>query len=244
MVGHRRRDLRARPARLGRAARALRLGLGLPRDAAARGCWRCSRRCASSPRTSTRRRSRWTTSAASCRSSSSARSSSRINFAAGAERADRGDRADRPRGRGVRSPSCCASGASPTRSTTCTSRRGPTFWVAAVRGHHRLRLADGARSSSASSSCRTCSATRRSTPAPSIIPAALAMIVVAPRSAKLVDARGSRFTLLVGYVFCLLGFLDDAPALGRGHPVLEGRRSPTCSSGSASASRARPPRTR
>lgn len=41
----------------------------------------------------------------------------------------------------------------------------------------------------------------------SIIPAALAMIVVAPRSAKLIDARGSRFTLLVGYTFCLLGFL-------------------------------------
>jgi hypothetical protein len=30
---------------------------------------------------------------------------------------------------------------------------------------------------------------------------------VAPRSAKIVEARGSRFTLLVGYVFCLLGFL-------------------------------------
>ena len=33
------------------------------------------------------------------------------------------------------------------------------------------------------------------------------MVVVAPRSAKLVEARGARFTLLVGYVFCLLGFL-------------------------------------
>jgi EmrB/QacA subfamily drug resistance transporter len=40
-----------------------------------------------------------------------------------------------------------------------------------------------------------------------ILPAALAMVVVAPRSAELVDARGSRFTLLIGYVFCLLGFL-------------------------------------
>jgi len=39
-----------------------------------------------------------------------------------------------------------------------------------------------------------------------IIPAALAMVVVAPRSAKLVEARGARFTLLLGYVFCLLGF--------------------------------------
>jgi DHA2 family multidrug resistance protein-like MFS transporter len=40
-----------------------------------------------------------------------------------------------------------------------------------------------------------------------ILPAALLMVVVAPRSAKLVDARGARFTLLIGYAFCLLGFL-------------------------------------
>jgi DHA2 family multidrug resistance protein-like MFS transporter len=41
----------------------------------------------------------------------------------------------------------------------------------------------------------------------SILPAALCMVVVAPRSAKLVEARGARFTLLIGYAFCLLGFL-------------------------------------
>jgi hypothetical protein len=40
-----------------------------------------------------------------------------------------------------------------------------------------------------------------------ILPAALLMVIVAPRSAKLVEARGARFTLLLGYVFCLLGFL-------------------------------------
>src|SRR5215471_145251 len=40
-----------------------------------------------------------------------------------------------------------------------------------------------------------------------ILPAAACMVVVAPRSAKLVEARGARFTLLVGYVFVLLGFL-------------------------------------
>ena len=40
-----------------------------------------------------------------------------------------------------------------------------------------------------------------------ILPAALCMVVVAPRSATLVEARGARFTLLIGYVFCLLGFL-------------------------------------
>jgi DHA2 family multidrug resistance protein-like MFS transporter len=41
----------------------------------------------------------------------------------------------------------------------------------------------------------------------SIIPAALFMVAIAPRSAKLVEARGARFTLLTGYCFCLLGFL-------------------------------------
>jgi DHA2 family multidrug resistance protein-like MFS transporter len=41
----------------------------------------------------------------------------------------------------------------------------------------------------------------------SILPAAAFMVLVAPRSAKLVDARGARVTLLTGYFFCLLGFL-------------------------------------
>jgi len=40
-----------------------------------------------------------------------------------------------------------------------------------------------------------------------ILPAALLMVVIAPRSAKLIEARGARFTLLVGYAFCFLGFL-------------------------------------
>jgi len=39
-----------------------------------------------------------------------------------------------------------------------------------------------------------------------IIPAALMMVLVAPRSARIVEARGARFTLLCGYVFCVLGF--------------------------------------
>jgi MFS transporter, DHA2 family, multidrug resistance protein len=41
----------------------------------------------------------------------------------------------------------------------------------------------------------------------SILPAAAGMVVVAPRSAKIVEERGARFTLLLGYVFVLLGFL-------------------------------------
>jgi DHA2 family multidrug resistance protein-like MFS transporter len=40
-----------------------------------------------------------------------------------------------------------------------------------------------------------------------ILPAAFFMVLAAPRSAKLVEARGARFTLLLGYVFVLLGFL-------------------------------------
>ena len=40
-----------------------------------------------------------------------------------------------------------------------------------------------------------------------ILPAALCMVLVAPRSAKIVEDHGARFTLLFGYVFVLLGFL-------------------------------------
>ncbi len=40
-----------------------------------------------------------------------------------------------------------------------------------------------------------------------ILPAAVLMVIVAPRSAKLVEKRGARFTLLLGYLFCVLGFI-------------------------------------
>jgi MFS transporter, DHA2 family, multidrug resistance protein len=40
-----------------------------------------------------------------------------------------------------------------------------------------------------------------------ILPGAIGMILVAPQSAKLVESKGSRFTLLVGFTFCLLAFL-------------------------------------
>ena len=40
-----------------------------------------------------------------------------------------------------------------------------------------------------------------------ILPAVVCMVIAAPRSAKLIEAHGARFTLLCGYVFCLLGFL-------------------------------------
>jgi hypothetical protein len=40
-----------------------------------------------------------------------------------------------------------------------------------------------------------------------ILPAAILMVLVAPRSAKLIESIGSRLTLLLGYVFVFLGFL-------------------------------------
>ena len=52
----------------------------------------------------------------------------------------------------------------------------------------------------------------------SILPAALVMVVVAPRSAKLIEARGSRFTLLCGYVFLFLAFLWMLLIWGEGSP--------------------------
>ncbi len=39
------------------------------------------------------------------------------------------------------------------------------------------------------------------------LPQAFFMVAVAPASARLIQARGSRFTLLTGYLFVLLGFL-------------------------------------
>lgn len=40
-----------------------------------------------------------------------------------------------------------------------------------------------------------------------ILPAAIFMVLLAPRSAKLVEAKGARFTMLVGYAPVLLGFV-------------------------------------
>jgi MFS transporter, DHA2 family, multidrug resistance protein len=51
-----------------------------------------------------------------------------------------------------------------------------------------------------------------------ILPAAFLMVVVAPRSAKVVEAKGARFTLLTGYAFCLLGFLTMLLLWDQGSP--------------------------
>jgi MFS transporter, DHA2 family, multidrug resistance protein len=82
----------------------------------------------------------------------------------------------------------------------------PTFWVAAVGGIivfgslmgatfiGQQFMQDGLGYSTLNSGL-------------AVLPAGLFMILAAPRSAKLVEARGSRFTLLAGYAFVLLGFL-------------------------------------
>jgi DHA2 family multidrug resistance protein-like MFS transporter len=54
-----------------------------------------------------------------------------------------------------------------------------------------------------------------------ILPAALCMVLVAPRSAKLIEAKGSWFTLLTGYVFCLLGFVTMLLLWGEGSAYWE-----------------------
>jgi hypothetical protein len=54
-----------------------------------------------------------------------------------------------------------------------------------------------------------------------ILPGAMGMVLVAPHSAKLVETRGARFTLLVGYAFCLLGFLTMLVLWDEGIPYWE-----------------------
>jgi hypothetical protein len=55
----------------------------------------------------------------------------------------------------------------------------------------------------------------------SILPAAAFMVIIAPRSAKLVESRGARFTLLLGYVFCFLGFVWMLTRWNEGIPYWE-----------------------
>ena len=51
-----------------------------------------------------------------------------------------------------------------------------------------------------------------------ILPAVFFMVIIAPRSATLVESHGSRFTLLVGYVFVVLGFLTMLLLWGESSP--------------------------
>ena len=55
----------------------------------------------------------------------------------------------------------------------------------------------------------------------SILPAAVMMVIIAPRSAVLVETKGARFTLLLGYLFILLGFLTMLVLWGESSPYWE-----------------------
>ncbi len=146
--------------------------------------------------------------------STSRRCPNKGTLVAGARR-----RRDRRRGRLL----LCASGVPRTRSTTWTSRRGASSGSRPARASS-CSARSWARCSSASSSSRTCSATRRSRPAPPSCPRSFFMVLVAPRSAKLVETRGARASRCsCGYVFLLLALPCDAAALGGGQPVLAGR---------------------
>jgi MFS family permease len=51
------------------------------------------------------------------------------------------------------------------------------------------------------------------------IPAAVFLVLIAPQSAKLVEKHGSRFTLLLGYLFCLLAFVTMLLLWDEGSPT-------------------------
>ena len=93
-----------------------------------------------------------------------------------------------------------------TRSTTSTSRARSIFWVAATAGIIVFGSLMGAMFIGQQFLQNVLGYSTLEAGL-AILPAAFCMVLVAPRSAKLVEARGARFTLLAGYFFCLLGFL-------------------------------------
>src|SRR5207302_1512576 len=81
----------------------------------------------------------------------------------------------------------------------------PTFWVAAVAGVIVFGSLMGAMFIGQQFLQNVLSYSTVEAGA-AILPAAFFMVLVAPRSAKLVGTVGSRTTLLLGYVFVLAGF--------------------------------------
>ena len=110
------------------------------------------------------------------------------------------------RARRDRRPSSSASAGRARRSTTSRSPPGAIFWVAACAGIIVFGSLMGAMFIGQQFLQNVLGYSTLDSGL-AILPAAVLMVLVAPRSAKLVEARGARFTLLVGYVFCLLGFL-------------------------------------
>ena len=86
-----------------------------------------------------------------------------------------------------------------------------------LRRHHRLRLADGDDVHQPAVPAERAGYSTLQAGA-AFLPAIVCMVLVAPRSAKLVESHGARITLLTGYVFLVLAFSgmlllwsDDAP---------------------------------
>ena len=122
----------------------------------------------------------------------------------------RRDRASRPA-----SGSSSASAAPATRSTTSHIAARRIFWVAAcagiiVFGSLMAAMFIGQQF------LQNVLGYDRSRPGAAILPAAFCMVIVAPRSAKLVEAQGARFTLLFGYVLLPARVPHDAAPVGRG----------------------------
>ena len=162
--------------------------------------WRSCRR------TSTRAPSRSTTSAASSRSSLVGALILAINFA---PVPNEGTLTvvlarDRRRWRSCSSTSGSAGRANPLYDLEVAAR--PPFWVAACAGIIVFGSLMGAMFIGQQFLQNVLGYSTLQAGA-AILPAAFCMVLVAPRSAKIVEARGARFTLLFGYVFVLLGFL-------------------------------------
>ena len=94
-------------------------------------------------------------------------------------------------------------------------RHGRIVLGGGLRRDHRVRLADGRhvhRPAVPAERARLLHPRGRARPS---CPRRSFMVLVAPRSAKLVEATGARFTLLLGYVFVLARLRHDARASGR-----------------------------
>jgi MFS transporter, DHA2 family, multidrug resistance protein len=93
----------------------------------------------------------------------------------------------------------------------------PTFWVAAVGGIIVMGSLMGAMFIGQQFLQDVLGYSTVSAGA-AILPAAFFMVLVAPRSALLVEARGSRVTLLAGYLFVLFGFITMLLLWNQGIP--------------------------
>ncbi len=91
----------------------------------------------------------------------------------------------------------------------------PTFWVAAIAGIVVFGSLMGG-IFIAQQYLQNVEGYSPLTSGASVLPAALVMVVVAPRSARLIESIGSRATLMLGYLSCLAGLLVMLLVWGEG----------------------------